>query len=163
MGVLCAVLLCVVGCSTVTMQSAKDADAVHKINRLYIFIKCGEIKQSTMMNNLASDLTNCFSNQPVMAKITVTSPLNLDPKVYERQVKEFAPDSVLIISVAASVVDPYGGYPNITFDASLFDPGAPKMKWRASIVNTGSTDAMERRMRKMAESIINQLKLDGFL
>lgn len=158
-----AVLFCAAGCSTISMQSVKDAGAVHKLNRLYIFVKCGEVKNLPMMNNLAAGLVNCFSNQPAKVQVTVTSPLDLDPNVYDRQIKEFAPDSVLILSMTASVVDPYGGYPNMTFDAGLFNPATKKLEWRASIVNSGSTDVMDRRMRKMSDSIVNQLKLDGFL
>ena len=151
------------GCSSVSIQSNEDPASVHKLSRLFILIRQDDVKNRQLTDDLMADLGICFSNRPTRIEVAVISPLNLDDNVYDRKVREFDADSVLTISMQHFIVDPYGGMPTINYDASLFDAFTKKRLWRAAIVNSGSTEAMERRMQKMAQSIVSQLERDGFL
>ena len=163
MAFLCVALLCAAGCSTVTVQSAADPAAVHKLDRLFILIDSRQVTDQELARSLVANFVVCSTNTTAQIRATAAGPLDLDGTVYDRQITAFHPDAVLVISKQEFVADAYGGYPSITYDASLYQPITKRKIWRASIVNKGSSDVMERRMRKMAESIINQLKLDGFL
>lgn len=151
------------GCSNISLQSNVDAAAVHKVNRIFILIKQDDLKTQKLAHDLAADLELCFSNRPTHIEVAILSPLDLDDNSYNHRISAFDADSVLTISMRSVVVDPYGGLPTINYDASLFDPVTKKRLWRAAIVNSGSTDAMGRRMSKMVESIVTQLEHDGFL
>ena len=159
-GLLCTVLS---GCTSISVQSNKDAAAVHKVSRLFILINGGDAQNQELSNILAADLVDCFSNKPAKIQVCITSPLDLDDTAYRARMMTFMADSILTISPQNRVVDPYGGFPTIVYDASLFDPATKKREWRASITNSGGTEVMGRRMRKMAESIVSKLELDGFL
>jgi hypothetical protein len=76
---------------------------------------------------------------------------------------EFGCDAVLVIKATAGIIGDFGHYPTIIYDASLFDPQLKKRLWRARINNSGPSMVMKRRFREMSESIVRQLKNDGFI
>ena len=156
-------LFCGSGCTSVSLESNKDAAAVHKINRLFILINQGEVKSQPLSKSLAAAFENCFSNTPTRVDIAIASPLDLDESGYKSRMETFNADAVLVVGVQTFIVDQFGGYPTIMYDASLYDSAMKKREWRAAINNSGGTALMNRRMKEMSESIVSQLKLDGFL
>jgi hypothetical protein len=161
--VLLAICIVAAGCSTVSLQSNSDPAAIHRVNRLFIIIQEGDAKNRALADYLAADFRNCFSNRPTFFEVAITTPLDLDERDYERRINAFDADSVLTIGMRSVVADPYGGYPTINYDASLFERLTKKRIWRADIVNSGSPEVMEQRMQKMATAIVSQLEHDGFL
>jgi hypothetical protein len=161
---LVAMLGLVSGCTSVTIQSNKDASAVHQLNRMFVVINHGEVKDQELSNYLIDGFKGCFSNAPVQVDYTVLSALDLDTKSHEQQIKAFNPDAVLEVSVTTYVISAeYGGYPTIMYDASLYNPDLTKRIWRAAIDNSGGTALMKMRMHQMAGKIATQLQTDGFL
>jgi hypothetical protein len=154
---------CSIGTSMVTIQATKDPSAVQKIGRLFILINHGDLGHPGYSRDLAADLQSTLSNPPPVLKISVISPLALDESVYDKKIKEFKPDAVLVIRLSTSVVDEAGGYPMLKYDVSLFDPMMKKRLWRGAVNNSGGTAFIQRRMHDMAEAIVNQLRQDGFL
>ena len=112
---------------------------------------------------MAESFKDDLSNSPVQFEVAAVNPLTLDENIYNAKIDEFNPDDVLIIRVQSSVIDPFGGYPSIRYDASLMEAITKKREWRAIIDSTGDTGVMNRRMKETAETIISRLKQDGFL
>jgi len=156
----CAILA---GCTSVTVQSTKDTAAVHKIGRLFVLINHGDLGNQTYSNELAANLRSVLSNPPPVMEISIASPLELDEKVHVGRIQRFNPEAVLVIRLSTAVLDEFGGYPILKYDASLFDPKMEKRLWRGAVNNSGGTALMKRRMRETAEVIISQLQKDGFL
>jgi len=152
-----------VGCTSVKVQSTKDAQAVRKIERLFVLINHGDLGNQPYSNDLANNLRSVLSNPPPVMGISIVSPLELDERVHEAKIKQFNPDAVLVIRLTTAVLNEYGGYPILKYDASFFDPKMDKRLWRGAVNNSGGTALMKRRMREMAEVIIGQLRKDGFL
>jgi len=152
------------GCTSVTIKSNKDESSVRQLNRLSIVINHGEVSNNELSNYLIDGFKECFSNAPVQVDYSIISALDLDTKSQTERVKSFNPDAVLVVSVSTYVIAAeYGGYPEIKYDASLFDPGLTKRFWRAAVDNSGGTALMKLRMHQMAGKIATQLQTDGFL
>ena len=156
-------LLALTGCTSVKIKSNKDASATQKIQRLFVIVNHGEVNEQKFSNELIHSLRNCLSNTPVQIEFSVMTPLDLNPEIHQDKVKAFHPDAVLVISVSTYVVDQYGGYPTIMYDASLYDPAQKRRLWRGAINNSGGTALMKLRMRQMAEKVVGQLRQDGLL
>jgi hypothetical protein len=90
-------------------------------------------------------------------------PLDLDEKSHLEKAKSFEADAILTVKAVSGIIDEFGGYPTIIYDASLYDPDLKKRLWRGNINNSGGTALMSRRMREMAVEIVTQLRKDGFL
>jgi hypothetical protein len=151
------------GCTSVSLQSSKDASAVRKTDRLFIIINQDDVKKQQLAKSLAVSFQGCFTNGAPIVEMSVLSPLDLDESAVDRRVRDFHADTVLIVSLKTFIIDETGGYPNMVYDASLYEASTHKRIWRAAINNSGSTDLMDRRMREMAEKIVQQLRQDGFL
>ena len=156
-------MVCFVGCTSISLESNKDPAAVRKLNRLFVLINQGDTKNKPLSQSLSSAFREYFTNGTPQVDIAIASSLDLDESAMRSRMAGFTPDAILTISAVNYVVDPYGNYPRIVYDVSLFDPIAKRRIWRASIDNSGSTDFMDRRMREMARKIVQQLQLDGFL
>jgi hypothetical protein len=151
------------GCTSISVQSATDLAAVRKLDRLFIVINQDDVKKEPLTQSLRVSLQGCFTNGTPIMEMFIPSPLDLDERALDRRVRDFHPDAVLIVSLKTFTVDQTGGYPNMDYDASLFEATTHKRIWRAAINNSGSTDLMDRRMREMAGKIVQQLRQDGFL
>lgn len=163
LGLLTLALVCASGCTSISLESNKDAAAVHKVNRLFILIRQDDVKTRQLANDLAVDCGICFSNRPTRIEVAIISPLDLDDSGYNRRISAFDSDSVLTIAIRTAMLDQSGGFRTINYDVSLFDPATKKRLWRAAVVNSGSPEIMEKRMRKMVEAIVSKLDEDGFL
>lgn len=153
---------CGTGCTSISLESNKNAAAIHKVDRLFILINQGEVKDQPLSKMLATAFQNCFTNAAPKVDIAITSPLDLDENAYKASITNFHADAVFVVSVNTFIIDEFGGYPTIMYDASLFDPSMKQRVWRAAINNSGGTALMERRMWEMAEKIVQQLHQDGF-
>ena len=151
------------GCTSVKLQATKDQASVRRIQRLFVLVDQGEIGKQTLSENFLTSFQSCLTNTPVQLASSISSPLELDERIHDAKIAAFDADAVLVIHIKTGVVDEFGGYPLIVYDASLFDAGRKKRWWRAVINNAGGTALMKRRMREMAEEIVSQLKRDGFL
>ncbi len=162
---LAAVLLCqlTTGCTSIKIQANKDAASVKKIKRLYVVIQHGDVGQQALSNGLASALRNAFTNTPVALEVSIANPVELDEKVHLKRITQFESDAAMVITATGGIIADFGGYPTIIYDASLFDPQLEKRLWRARIDNSGGTALMTRRFREMADTIVRQLKQDGFI
>jgi hypothetical protein len=161
---LLAVVLCLAaGCTSVTINSNKDEASVHQLNRLFVIVNHGEVKDKQLSNELIDGFKGCFSNAPVQVDYSIMSALDLDATAQTDKIKAFNPDAILLVSVTTYVMAEYGGYPTILYDASLYNPDHTKRLWRAAINNSGGTALMDRRMHEMAGKITTQLQTDGFL
>jgi hypothetical protein len=161
---LIALLLSIVSsCTSISVKSNKDASASRKINRLFVIVNHGEVNDQKYSNELIQSLKNCLSNSPVQLEFSVMTPLDLNPEMHQEKVRAFDAEAVLVISVSTYVINEFGGYPTILYDASLFDPEQKKRLWRGAINNSGGTALMKRRMREMAEKLVGQLRHDGLL
>lgn len=155
--------LCSGGCTSITIKSNKDATSVRKLDRVFVLVNQGEMGKQPLSNVLIDSFRSCLSNSPVQLAFSIASPLELDENSHLSQIEEFQPQAVLLIRVKTFLVDEFGGYPRIVYDASLFSPKMDKRMWRATIDNCGGTALMNKRMREMAEKIVLQLRQDGFL
>jgi hypothetical protein len=162
---LSAVLLAqlLIGCVSIKVQANKDEASVRKVKRLFVLIQQGDVGRQTYSKELASALQNASTNTPVVTEITIANPVELDESAHRKQMDEFGCDAVLVIKATAGILEDFGRYPTIIYDASLFDPQLKKRLWRAHINNSGPTMVMKRRFREMSESIVRQLKNDGFI
>jgi hypothetical protein len=161
LSILVLAAICGSGCSSITIQSNKDATAVHKVERLYILINHGDVEKQSLSLALAASFKNCLSNSPVQLMVSIASPLELDERAHDKEIASFRPDAVLVVQVKTFIIDEFNGYPKILYDASLYPPTMNKRLWRAGISNSGGQ--MKRRMRDMTEKIVQQLRQDGFL
>jgi hypothetical protein len=162
-GFVLGVLLLGAGCTSVKLQSTKDPAAVRKIDRLFVLINQGETDNPKLSSELVDHFRNSLSNSPVKLEFSIMSSLELDEQIHDAKIKQFEAEAVLVIRVTTFIVSEFGGYPTIIYDVSLFDPELKKRLWRGSVNNSGGTALMNRRMREMAEAIVSQLKMDGFL
>ena len=116
---------------------------------------------------LAVSLRNCFSNTPVQLEVGIVNPLALDGALdgqnFETKIRAFHADTVLVVRLKNVVVDQFGGCPMLFYDASLFNEITHKFVWRGIIKNSGDPEAMKQRTRKMAETLVAQLRADGFV
>lgn len=167
-------LICGNGCAniSVTLQSNKDVAAVRPIRRLYVLIKqdaqekqpvSKKLNEQLKSEVLAASLQNCLSNASIQLKVSVVDTLVLDEKIYETKIQEFYSDAVLIIEIRNGVMDQFGGYPIIYYDARLYDEIMQRTVWRAVINNSGDPSAMDQRMQRMGVAIVKQLRTDGFI
>lgn len=156
-------MIFVAGCTSISLESNKDPASVRTLRRVFILISASDTKDQTLATSLETAFRECFTNATPVVEVAITSPLDLDEHALTSRMVRFTPDAVLTVSAKSRVVDTYGNYPRIVYDASLFDPIAKKRIWRASIENAGSTEVMDWRMREMAEKIVQQLHQDGFL
>ena len=163
--IVAALCLGVTGCGSVsvTVQSTKDAQAVHKVERLFVIINHGDLGGQSYSEDLAHNLRLILSNPPPDLEIGIVSPLDLDEKQHGAKIKQFKPDAVLVIRLTTAVLDPFGGYPILKYDASLFDAMMKKRLWRGAVDNSGEGALVKLRMSKMAEVLVTQLRKDGFL
>lgn len=155
--------LCVTGCTSVNVRSNKDQASVRKVNRLFIIIQHGEMDDQPFSNDLSLALRNAFTNTSAVMEMSIANPVELDPKTHLRQAEAFNADAILVITSTGGIMSEYGGYPTITYDASLYEKTMEKRIWRAQINNSGGTALMKRRMREMAVGIVEKLRGDGFL
>jgi hypothetical protein len=162
------------GCANVavTLQSNKDAAAVHYVRRLYVLVNLGEFEKQPLSKNascqmhagvLADSLRESLTNTTVQAEIQVVNPLELNPGIYDQQIRAFHADGVLMVKLRQFVVNQFGGCPTVNFDATLLDELTHKYEWRATINNSGDPEAMDERLKKMGSAIVAQLRTDGFL
>ena len=151
------------GCTSVKVQATKDVESVRRLERLFLLINHGDMGNQPYSTNLANHFRMVLSNPPPVLEIGIVSPLELDEKVHQIRVEQFKADAVLVVRLTGAVLSQYGGYPVLTYDASLFDPPMKKRMWRGVVNNSGGTGLMNRRMREMAEALVAQLRKDGFL
>jgi hypothetical protein len=167
-------LLCGNGCAnvSVTMQSNKDPGAMHQVKRLYVIIDQGVLENQPTSKRideqlksavLVASLRNCLSNTPLQLEIGIVNPLALNGQDFETKIREFQADAVLVCKLKNVVVNQFGGCPTIYYDASLFNEITHKYVWRALIKNSGDPFAMDQRTRRMAETIVAQLRADGLI
>lgn len=150
------------GCTSVKVKSVRDPNYSAKMERVFIVIGGGTESQE-LDTYLSQQLRDAFSQENVETDVAILTPLDLDEKKHLERAKAFKADGILSISVTTGVISPYGGYPTLIYDASLYDPEFKTRRWRASINNSGGTGLMKRRMREMAEGIVARLKADGVL
>jgi len=151
------------GCTSVQLQSNKDESGLVKLKRLFVLVNHGEADKQPYSTDFAAALKATLTNEPVELEIVIASPLDLDTKMYQKRIDAFRPTAVLVVTATGGVISEYGGYPTLIYDASLMTPDMEKRLWRARINNSGGTALMTRRMREMAEKIVQQLRRDGFL
>jgi hypothetical protein len=156
-------LLFTAGCASIKLQSNKAAPPGEPFDRLSIVINHGDSEKQPYSHLLAEALRVALTNSPVTIDLSISSPLELDESVHQKQIQAFEPDAVLVITATGGVVGEYGGYPTILYDASLFDTPLTNRLWRAHINNTGGTAMMRKRMTEMAQQIVSQLQADRFL
>src|SRR6185436_3421669 len=136
------------GCTSIKLQSNKDAATVIKLKKLFILINHGDADKQPYSTELAAALKASLTNDPVEIEIVISNPLELDPKANLKRIEAFAPTAVLLITATGGVMSEYGGYPTIIYDASLTTPDLERRFWRARINNSGGTALMTRRMRE---------------
>jgi hypothetical protein len=169
-----AVLIFGNGCAStaVTMQTNKDPGPMHAVKRLFVVINLGPLENQTSFNrgaaeissaSLAEGLRGCFSTNGVQLEIKVVNPLELEKPDYAAQAREFFADAALLIRLDHYVVDQFGNYPMLYYDAALSNEVTHKLVWRALIKNSGNPGTMKERNQRMAESIVAKLRADGFL
>jgi hypothetical protein len=151
------------GCVSIKVQANKDEASVKQIKRLFVLIQHGDIGKQSYPDELAAAMRSAFTNTPVVTEISIANPLELDESVHRQQIDAFGGDAVLLIRATGGIVNQSGGYQKLLYDASLFDPQLKKRVWRARVDNSGGTWLMKRRFREMSESIVRQLKSDGFI
>jgi hypothetical protein len=151
------------GCTSIKIQANKDEASVRKIKRLFVLIQHGEVGKRPYSTELASAMQNAFTNTGVVIEISIANPVELDESAHQKRMDKFGCDAVLVIKTTGGIINEYDSYPKIIYDASLFDPQLKKRFWRARIDNSGGTALMKRRFREMSESIVRQLKSDGFI
>ena len=150
-------------CTSVRLNSVKDATNVHKLDRLFVIVAQGQLNSTKFADQFIEQFRAQLTNSAVKVEFSILTPLELDEKTHLEKAKAFQADAILFVRAVSGVRDQYGGYPTIIYDASLFDPEFKKRLWRANINNSGGTGLMSRRMREMAEQIVKQLQNDGFL
>jgi hypothetical protein len=159
-----AIVLFTAGCTSITIESNKDAASVRQLKRLYILIDHGETKDRILSNHLIGGLKICFSNAPVQVEYGISSALDLDPKTSTDRIDAFNPEALLILHASY-----YKAQDNLSiqYDASMYDFGQnrekPKRIWRASITTVGGFDWLKWRMNELAGKIAMKLQADGFL
>ena len=162
------------GCAStsVTMQTNKNPLAMHSIKRLFVVINLGPLEKQTThtkgaaelsSESLVASLRNCFSSNSVQVEIKVVNPLELEKQDYQAQARQFFADAALLIRLDHYVVNQFGSYPIIYYDAALSNEISHKLVWRALIKNSGNPGTMKERNQRMAETIVAELRADGFI
>jgi len=151
------------GCTSIKIQANKDEASVRKVKRLFVLIQHGDVGKRPYSAELASAMQDAFTNTPVVIDVSIANPVELDESAHQKRMDEFGCDAVLVIRTTGGIINEYDSYPKIIYDASLFEPQLKKRLWRARVDNSGATALMKRRFREMSESIVRQLKSDGFI
>jgi hypothetical protein len=150
------------GCTSIRVRANKDPASIRKIKRLFVIVNHGDVDEQTYSHLLADAMLVALTNTAAVFQIEIANPVALDESSYLKQIKQFEADAVLMIRVEGGVLGQYGGYPTLIYDASLFEPDLRKRIWRARIDNSGGTALMKRRMREMADKIVQELRKNGF-
>ncbi len=161
-GKLCLIAGFATGCASSRIDAVRDPAITAKLHRLYVLVDHGSVK-TDYSDLLRNDLSELLTQEGIENQTEAMSPLQLDEHAYATNAVAYKPDAVLVIKATGGVLSAYGGYMEITYDASLFNPNMDKRYWRAQVNNEGGTAVMGKRFRVMAEKIIKQLKQDGFI
>ena len=154
-------VLAAVGCVTSSIKSTRDPTFTDKLHQIYVLINHGNLDQS-YSEILQSALMTALSQRGVQCKIEIMSPLDLDESVYSDEIASYGPQAILTIVPTTYLSDAYGDHIiRIVYDASLFTAISEKRIWRAQVELSGYT--MEKRMRRMADTILQQLVKDGLI
>ena len=155
-------MLVAVGCATVSIKSSRDMEFKQKLDRLYVVIDHGELDVSHS-ETLKEGLSVALSQKQIQSKIYVLSPLDLEENAYEADMASYDPQAILRIEATSSTVGDYGGLAEIVYNVSLVTLTNDKRIWRAQTKNAGGTAMMGKRLRKMANRIVDQLANDGLI
>jgi hypothetical protein len=152
-----------VGCASAKIEATKDPTYTDKLHRIYVLIHQGSEAKS-YAEGLSNSLSTALSENGIQFESRIISPLELDGDVYQDEINSYVPEAVLVIQmVGGTSMD--GKLSRIVYDASLLTPDGKRRIWRAQVENTGGIYAglIEKRMRKTAESILEQLKEDQLI
>jgi hypothetical protein len=148
-------------CSSASIQSTKDTQKVRKLQRLYVVVDHGTSPE--LAGVLVEKLQEQFKTKPVKTEFTARTPLELDEKAPLTKAKRFNADSMLVIKLLEGTKTEYGGFAELKYDVSLYNPDMKDRWWRAVVENSGGTAMMAPRMEKMSKNIVGRLSEDGFL
>jgi hypothetical protein len=164
----CASLLIGVACTSGKIHATLVAQpAIGRVDRLYVLVDHSaiQVKKDPSADTLATALHVAFDQQGVHNESRAMAPTQLDAAAYLPQVTAYAPSAVLVVRVTGGEPAEYdrGGYYTLLYEAGLYDPQLGRRLWQAEVSNSGGTAFMRKRFRKMAESIVRQLKRDGMI
>jgi hypothetical protein len=148
-------------CSSASIQSTKDTQKVRKLERLYVVVDHGT--SPDLAGVLVEKLQEQLKTKPLKTEFISRNPLELDEKAPLAKAKRFNADSLLVVKLLEGTKTEYGGYAELKYDVSLYNPDMKDRWWRAVVENSGGTAMMAARMEKMSKNIVNRLSEDGFL
>lgn len=124
------------------------------------------IKDHSFAHDLASALDGALDHQGVANEIRVMDP-TLDRAEYLPLITAYAANAVLVVTATRGDWFPcrfFGcGYRALFYDCSLYGPEFGRRLWQAEVSNSGGTGMMKERFRKMAESILQELRRAGVI
>jgi hypothetical protein len=163
-GVMCVTVL-ISGCASVKMQSAKDSSFSNPCHQLFVIVNHAQLDtiDPAYTQYLIPALTEEFAAKKVGIQIRIISALDLDDNVYLGEIAAMNPDGVLTIVSNGGTVGPYGGAMQINYDISLYDQIMKKRVWRARLYASGGTGVREKRMKMMAQDLVNRLSEEGLI
>ncbi|MCX6903303.1 MAG: hypothetical protein NTW03_07465 [Verrucomicrobia bacterium] len=145
------------GCSTATIESKKEAGYSKTIKRLYVI---AEFDNASKQIGEAADTEFCrrLSALKIDYKYFAMSPIATagDQEQLATDLKDFAPEAVLLLHKIGGVVDNFGRFKRVRVQGVLTDYSSGKVVWHANIETLPS-------MGGMAEEVIKSLQKDNLL
>ena len=151
-----------VGCYNVAVRSTRDPSYKESVSRMYILINHGQLG-SEHSHPLVAALQTEFVQRNVEVLVRVANPLELDERIYDREISAYGPQAVLVLTTTGGTMASSGGMLQILYDASLYDSMRKKRIWRAQISNSGGPALIGARMRKMASEIAGKLEQEKLI
>ena len=164
--ILIFIALVLPGCASVSIQSVRDPSYTNTIHKLYVVLNENQVDSidSSFTPLLTAALKDEFSKRGVEIAVRVADPLVLDEKTYLAEIESYKPDGVMTIVATGGVRGAYGGMMKILYDVSLFDASNAKRRiWRAQIDASGGTGVREKRMKLVAQDLVERLSQDKLI
>jgi len=153
------------GCASVSVNSMRDSSFSEPIQKLFVVVNHNQVDMidRSFTPYLITALKDEFSKKGVETEIVVISPLDLNANTYASEIASYKPDGVMTILANGGIIGPYGGMQTIVYDISIFESAKNIRIWRARIEASGGTGVREKRMRMMAQKLIQRLSDDKII
>lgn len=160
--------LMLIGCTAPTsITSKKDPAFDRKIERLFVVSFLSAAFGDSFAKYFEGSMISFFSSMPKTLNVEFLTvlELDLDLSIYDMKMKQFKPDTVMIVRAVGGTKNEFGQIIDTNIDISLFEPESEKIRkliWRAKVFFT-PLGGEKGNANVLAMGIINKLVEDGLI
>src|SRR2546430_15668996 len=96
-GIVTSIVVLLIGCTSVRLNSVKDNARVKKINHLFVVVRQGEVGKTTLSDQFIRHFRAQLTNSEVKVEFSIMTPLELDEKSHLDRAKAFEAEAILLV------------------------------------------------------------------